>query len=502
MFRIFGPPGTGKTTRLLNMVDEALADGVAPQKIAFLAFTRKAAHEARDRAAARFALNARNELTYFRTLHSLAYRTLAIRDTDMMMRSNYEELRDEIGVLLSGSDSLSDEDNLTQSGGDHPIMTIINLSRLKCQSLRQTYNESEIEETWLEVSHAAEAYEQYKKENGLLDFTDMLTVFGNEIDLVCPEFDLCFLDEAQDLSPLQWQIAHGLDRRSKKMFIAGDDDQAIFRWAGASVSHFINLECGAEVLEQSYRIPRMVHNLAERVAHRIEGRYPKKYLPRDEPGTVEYIHDIDELDMGNGDWLIMAQANYMLSPVVSEMKRMGYLFERNGYRSISQKISLAVNGWEQLRKGNEIGAESVKALYSFLSGNGKRIARGKKTVRLNEDELVTMEDLQRDHGLLIGGDVPWYDALDKLPSTDRVYITAILRSGEKFNAKPRIKLSTIHGTKGGEADNVVLFTDLSPAAANHSDPNDIHRLFYVGVTRPKQNLFIVYADNEERSYTL
>ena len=72
MFRIFGPPGTGKTTALLNMVDKALESGVQPQEIAFLAFTKKAATEAKERAAERFHLDLKNDLVYFRTLHSLA----------------------------------------------------------------------------------------------------------------------------------------------------------------------------------------------------------------------------------------------------------------------------------------------------------------------------------------------------------------------------------------------------------------------------------------------
>ena len=67
MFRIFGPPGTGKTTTLLNMVDNHLSQGVHPNHIAFLAFTKKAANEAKVRAASRFKLDHEKVLLFFRT---------------------------------------------------------------------------------------------------------------------------------------------------------------------------------------------------------------------------------------------------------------------------------------------------------------------------------------------------------------------------------------------------------------------------------------------------
>lgn len=54
-----------------------------------------------------------------------------------------------------------------------------------------------------------------------------------------PEFDVIFIDEAQDLSPLQWQLYDVLKTKTKDIYLAGDDDQAIFAWAGADVKRFI-----------------------------------------------------------------------------------------------------------------------------------------------------------------------------------------------------------------------------------------------------------------------
>ena len=64
---ILGPPGTGKTTTLLNIVEGSLKRGVPPEKIAYLAFTRKAANEAQERAMVQFGFDA-DRFPFFRTL--------------------------------------------------------------------------------------------------------------------------------------------------------------------------------------------------------------------------------------------------------------------------------------------------------------------------------------------------------------------------------------------------------------------------------------------------
>ena len=190
--------------------------------------------------------------------------------------------------------------------------------------------------------------------------------------------------------------------------------------------------------------------------------------------------------------------------MAQDLKSNGYLFNYRGHRSISEKISEAVNGWEGLRKGKEVSGKVARIIYSYMS-TGERVKRGyKKLPGLDDSDMVKLDELCANYGLLATGDMIWSQAMDKLPDTDRAYITALLRRGEKFNGMPRITASTIHGSKGGEADNVVLFTDLSPAADNEMriNPDDMHRVFYVGVTRAKQNLYIVDAEDMSRSYDL
>ena len=87
----------------------------------------------------------------------------------------------------------------------------------------------------------------------------------------------------------------------------------------------------------------------------------------------------------------------------------------------------------------------------------------------------------------------WYDVFTLLRPAEISYIRAMLSRGEKITKQPRIRLSTIHAAKGGEATNVVLLTDITNRVYKNyqKNPDDENRVFYVGITRAKENLFLI-----------
>ena len=95
---VLGPPGTGKTFTLLEQMEKHLKN-TDPNKIGFFSFTQKAAYHARDRAMSKFNLS-EDDLPYFRTLHSLAFKRLGIKKEDVMQRRHYEDLGNKTGYNL------------------------------------------------------------------------------------------------------------------------------------------------------------------------------------------------------------------------------------------------------------------------------------------------------------------------------------------------------------------------------------------------------------------
>ena len=499
---ILGPPGTGKTTTLLNLVDQFIQQGIRPKQIGYFSFTRKAAREAATRAAEKFGLDAEKDLENFRTLHSYAFSRLAMSKEKMMTAENYREFGKLIGIPIK-TGKHSEDDGTFNS--DNEYLTIMNTARVKRMDLLEYYdsrqNILDIERDTLYL--LSEELKRYKKEKGLKDFTDLLE------DFIAQEtkqsFEALFIDEAQDLSLIQWEMVRSLWVNAKKTYIAGDDDQAIFKWAGADVDHFIALKeevNDIKVLDQSYRIPGgPIHELSQKIISKVENRFDKDYKPRTEHGILRRYSDVTQVNMSEGNWLVLSSANHFLDDVKDLCELQGWYYQHRGSNSVPLKLLIALNNWEKWRKGDiALGTIEIKNIYQYLGDKVLVGFRSGKT--LHSDKKYLIRDCQAEHGL-VTTDV-WYEAFDGLDTITENYIRNMRANGEQINKNPRIIMSTIHGAKGGEADKVLLMQDLTNAALEtfSHDPDELHRLFYTGATRAKRELHVLDPKNFDRAYIL
>jgi DNA helicase-2/ATP-dependent DNA helicase PcrA len=491
---VLGPPGTGKTTTLLNKVDDYLKE-TDPDKVGYFAFTQKAAYEARDRAIKKFNLT-EDDLPYFRTLHSLAFRKLGLKKENVMQRRHYVDLGKKLGFPVNYAKYEEDHGGIFTS--DSEYLRIINLSKLRNITPEQQFDLAEhnqdLERDKLRI--IANEIERYKKEYGLIDFNDMILEFIKSDK--SPKFDVVFIDEAQDLSLMQWDMAKTIWNKTEDSFIAGDDDQAIFRWAGADVDSFIAQKGLMMPLKQSYRIPAKVHNLAMGIINKIRNRIDKTWKPKVHEGQLSNYDDFEQIDMSSGEWLVLARTKYMLSDLEDTLYRNGLYYINRFKKTKEQELHYAATDWENLRKGQPLSYKQIERIYGYMQKNADK----QKLKGMLKESSYDMATLKQSYGLKT--DNVWFEAFDDAPRRDVDYLRKMRSNGEKLNEAPRITLSTIHGAKGGEAQNVVLLTDLSENTmkAYEKNADDENRLFYVGATRTKEHLHVISPKQEYKGYKL
>ena len=311
-----------------------------------------------------------------------------------------------------------------------------------------------------------------------------------------PKLEVVFVDEAQDLTNLQWEMCSKIWKNAKRVYISGDDDQAIFRWAGADIEHFINMEGNVTILKQSYRCPSAVHRIADSIVKRIDNRRNKEWLPRRARGIAEMHAYPDPIDLSIGKWLILAPCGYMLNEIEENLRQQGLAYKKNNKLSVKKEILSAVDAWKKLNEGEEISYDEVSYIYSYLPTK-TGVERGYKNLKtLSEDKMYGVEELTMHHGLCSSG-TPWNIVFEKIGNRNIEYIQSLEKVNKTLSFDPLINLSTIHMAKGGECDNVMLFTDLSRANREEMEinPDDTNRVFYVGVTRAKEQLHIIEPQN-------
>ncbi len=309
---------------------------------------------------------------------------------------------------------------------------------------------------------------------------------------------MLFVDESQDLSWLQWAVVRKLAKNVKKLYLAGDDDQTIFRWAGASASLF-NLEPADEirVLPQSYRLPRQVHTLSQKVIKRVKVRQEKEFRPREAEGEYRPIGRLDSTHLDADSTLVLFRNHHRGVSLGLQLEELGVPFLGTHSSLSSPEVMNSLRGWSRIQQNQPIPVAEIRSMLThtlpiYLHEGAKERAEGdgefSATSIFNEPALT----------------MPFWKVMPKLPRLG--YLQRVVGSSKILGAdilSPKILLLSIHQSKGREADTVVL--DLELARRTYEsymhEPDDEHRVFYVGVTRAKRRL-LTLLPTESMSYAL
>jgi len=246
------------------------------------------------------------------------------------------------------------------------------------------------------------------------------------------------------------------------------------------------------VLPQSYRVPKLVQHIADNILSRIpdERRLEKKWKARDEDGSIHPVTSIEDVPLHKGKWLVLARVNDKLIKLKPLLRDMGIYFEYKKRKSYKTRLYASIENYKRWTQGSQLSISECRDLFEFF---GKEFPG--KEERLYDLKEFGYSPTQQ-----------WFEVFETEPE-DSLYIRDMLQAGEKLSKEARVKLSTIHAAKGGEADNVLLILDntktIREAIEKSSDKEDEeNRIWYVGVTRTKQNLYIMAAKKEDKGYDI
>ena len=491
--KIYGPPGTGKTTKLINYAKTFYKLGTPLDKIGYFAFTTKAANEAVNRMLDAYKHLQRKDLKHFRTLHSLAFNRLGMKKSEVMQDEHYEDIGRSLGIEVTVYSDGQETTGFIDSNSEY--FNLINAARIKGALVEEEYNTGmyspTLDKSLLKI--LKDEVENYKDSFKLVDFTDMIEKFN--VAELCPKYDIVFIDEAQDLSPVQWKMVDIIRENSKYVILAGDDDQAIYGWAGADVKKFQEEPAKKDIiLPQSHRVPRQVQLIADKILNRIpdERRVKKHWNAREEEGFVDHVTSIEDAPLNKGEWLILARTNDRLDKIKPVLKDMGIYFQLKGRKSFKATLFRTILNYIRWQKGELLSLSEVKDVLEY----SPLLVLDNPT----EEKMYDLKEFQFDPR------APWYDIFTVDPE-ECLYVREMLRNGEKLSKDARVKLSTIHSAKGGEATNVLLILDntktIREAVEKSLEKEDEeNRVWYVGVTRTSQNLYIMTAKKEAKGYDI
>ena len=468
---------THNTRRLIEEVSKEL-ETRRPEELAFVTFTRKGAEEGLRRVCSKLMFEP-EDLPYFRTLHSLTFHALNLKGTQMFGRLDQRKFNKEFGYNVNRCEV---DTGKVAATTDSLYLDFYDMERSGALTSKQLA-EADIEKAY--YNQIVQNYEAYKAREEKVDFFDCLIKYVENGEAL--PVKVAMIDEAQDITALQWKVIDKAFKKAEKIIIAGDDKQSIYAYSGARPDFLIQLskQFPVEHLSKSYRIPYSVYKLSVAITNFIGEKTEQKAEPR----------------MENGEGMIMQ---------LNGLERILNFLDESCIKNDPDKTA-----WYILARNNCFLEEPKKvleeALIPYWTAEGFFMG-GEIMKRLKDYENFKMEgyrdpkkkeDFQRKFGIE-DFTQPFTETNLFTEGRKWVYASYIEKYGlkkleEMCKWNPQVLVSTIHHVKGGEAKNVAIMLDTTRKTKGNVFENidEELRILYVGVTRAKENLFLIDSKNGE-----
>jgi superfamily I DNA/RNA helicase len=536
---LYGSPGCGKTTRLAT---EEISNAVklfTGKKILVMSYTRAGAKEIATKKSLITGLPINIPKENVGTLHKICFWALRSPQIAEAHVAEFNALWPNMSISGSSINTVDDfgiHDSVGKNDGDS-LLNRINIYRGKLVPFKDWSKEGRLQLFW-------KRWCEFKTDHGYLDFTDLIETAIDNYPYAPGRPDVIFVDEAQDMTPLQLKLVRQWGMQTRYFVLCGDDDQTLYSWLGCSPDAFLKSNYGVvekRILDKSYRVPRGIYDKAMEIITKVKIREPKKYSPRDYDGVIRknligtyrivdnIVKDITVQTERGRTTMVLATCGYMLVPLIRALKKNGIPFH-NQYKNRTD--------WNPLRKGEKI-VTANDFLINFITDNGTDnhwsvyqllkwanfikvgdsglirkagktgLATLKKAIKENADGLETTKNclcqILTEAGAeqALSRNLEWL--LDNVETKRKRSLEYPLKVYKKYGIDalvntPRCTVGTVHSVKGGESQCVYIFPDLSLKAIREQDrthdKDPLYRLFYVAVTRASEEL--VLMKNETR----
>ena len=368
-----------------------------------------------------------------------------------------------------------------------------------------------------------EAYENALASKGLYDFDDLILVplrilEDDAAQAVCRRtFKYIMVDEFQDINPVQYKLTRRLADGGQNICAVGDADQAIYSFRGADVGNFLDFGRdfpGAKrlVLTRNYRSSKVIldaasslikHNM-RRVDHEllaVKARGPKITVieaPDEAEEARTIVSEIEAVMGGTSHYgLTKAVAATDFAEYSSGFRDFGVIFRTNTQAALMEHaFSESGIPYQIIRGKSPARAKEMSEILRGWIDDGPCIrSPGELADVLSRETGASPDEQAMLHQIAHAyGDLPSDEALQAIMNE-----LMVLSSGDTFDPKAEaVTLMTLHAAKGlefkvvfiaGVEDGMIPFV----TAREEADVEEERRLFYVGMTRAKDDLFLTYA---------